>query len=460
MNQTIKKSLLFFGASLAIASCRKGSEIESYDDPVAEPAAGSCTVYDQSSYAFTYRINGLSSEETTQFFVGNSFFNQNWVEAPSTTTARDGLGPLFNAKSCAGCHFRDGRGLPIKNEGLLFRLGTPSGTVSGSIIDAIYAGQLQDQGISSVSSEGDMVISYTEVTGHYPDGTPYSLRVPAYSISGQNYGGLTASMVSPRVSQQMIGLGLLELIPESVLLAKADPNDNNHDGISGRPNIVADILNGGYSVGRFGWKANVPTINQQVAGAFNGDLGITSSLFPHENHSASQTACIGLPDGGTPEIPDEKLNAVVLYSRTLAVPAQRTPNNPDIRAGRLLMKTLNCTDCHTPRYTTGSGGTINALKNVVIRPYTDLLLHDMGDALADGLPDYKATGNEWRTPPLWGIGMIQTVNGHTFLLHDGRARSIEEAILWHGGEAEKSKQLYMGLSKHQREQLLQFLESL
>ena len=347
------------------------------------------------------------------------------------------------------------------NEGLLFRLGTPNSDFSGSIMDVIFGGQLQDQSISGVPQEGEMTIQYAEITGYYPDGSTYSLRVPTYSIGNQQFGVLNSTTrTSPRIAQQMIGLGLLEQIPDTRLVSLADPYDGNQDGISGRVNYVSDLLSQGISIGRFGWKANVPTIYQQVAGAFNGDIGITSSMFPFENHTAGQTACNGLPNGGTPEISDDDLASVVLYSRVLAVPAQRNVSNPDVKKGRELFKQLNCTGCHTPQRVTGSGGSIQALKNVRIRAYTDLLLHDMGEELADGLPNYKATGNEWRTPPLWGIGLIQTVNGHTYLLHDGRARNIEEAILWHGGEGERSKNKFKELSKKEREQVLLFLESL
>lgn len=446
---------------IVLGSCKKEPLIESYDGYGAEPAAGNCTVYDETAYAFSYQVNGLNSDESLQFFVGNSFFNQNWVESPSSTEARDGLGPLFNAKSCAGCHFRDGRGAPYKGQGLLFRLGTPAGNADGSIADAIYSGQLQDHGISTVTEEGGMTIQYVEITGNYDDGTPYTLRKPVYTISGQNYGSLTSGiMISPRIAQHMSGLGLLELIPEERILTLADPHDYNNDGISGKANYVYDVVTSGWSLGRFGWKANVPSIPQQVAGAFNGDIGITSSLFPNENHTSNQPSCNGLPNGGTPEISDENLAAVILYSRTLAVPAQRNPLDMDIKAGKYLFAQLNCIGCHTSRHTTGTGGSINALKNIVIRPYTDLLLHDMGEGLADNLPNYRATGREWRTAPLWGLGMVSIVNSHTYFLHDGRARSFEEAILWHGGEAEKSQKKFKALSKKQREQVVKFLESL
>ncbi|MBI3240609.1 MAG: thiol oxidoreductase, partial [Flavobacteriia bacterium] len=347
---------LFIGltcAAFLVSSCKKEPLIEEFESTNLATSAGSCTVYDQTSYAFSYQVNGLSSSESLQFYVGNSFFNQNWVEAPSSTEARDGLGPLFNAKSCAGCHFRDGRGLPVMNEGLLFRLGTPNSDFSGSIMDVIFGGQLQDQSISGVPQEGEMTIQYAEITGYYPDGSSYSLRVPTYSIGNQQFGVLNSTTrISPRIAQQMIGLGLLEQIPDTRLLALADPYDGNQDGISGRVNYVSDLLSQGISIGRFGWKANVPTIYQQVAGAFNGDIGITSSMFPFENHTAGQTACNGLPNGGTPEISDDDLASVVLYSRVLAVPAQRNVSNPDVKKGRELFKQLNCTGCHTPQHVT------------------------------------------------------------------------------------------------------------
>lgn len=452
--------LIFLLLVAGLFSCKKDPVVEPADFE-AESAAGNCTVYDESAYAFSYQVNGLTSQQSLDFYVGNSFFNQNWVEAPSSTEARDGLGPLFNAKSCAGCHFRDGRGAPFKNQGLLFRLGIPDNSVAGSAPDAMYGGQLQDDAISNIDPEGDMDIQYTEMVGYYPDGTTYSLRKPTYSVSGQNYGSISSQVkISPRIANHMSGLGLLELIPEQRILTLADPYDANHDGISGKANYVYNVLTSGYSLGRFGWKANVPTIDQQVAGAFNGDIGITTSLFPNENHTSGQTSCIGLPNGGSPEIADNDLAAVILYSRTLAVPAQRNPNSSDVKAGKQLFTQLNCTGCHTPQHVTGSGGAINALKNIVIRPFTDMLLHDMGEDLADNLPNYRANGREWRTAPLWGLGMIATVNNHTYLLHDGRARSFEEAILWHGGEAEKSKNAFKALTKKEREEVLRFLESL
>ncbi len=458
--------VLFLATGILVWGCKKDKAPEFVDyaeyEDGEELSAGNLTVYDESGLAFSYQVKGVTQDEKLHFFVGNSFFQDNWVEAPSSTTARDGLGPLFNSKSCAGCHFRDGRGLPFKNQGLLFRLSLPGSSSDNSpLAELMYGGQLQDNGISTVSGEGTMNISYEEIAGTYPDGTTYSLRKPTYSISGNNYGNMDASvLISPRVGQQMIGLGLLELISENDLLAIADENDTDGDGISGRPNYVWNPLTQMAQFGRFGWKANTATIELQVAGAFNGDIGITTSIFSSQNHTAGQTSCQGLPDGGSPEISDEDLAKVVLYSRTLAVPVRRNYKNQDVLEGKRLFSNNDCNKCHTPKFTTGNSGSIAALKNVTIRPYTDLLLHDMGEDLSDNRPDFLAGGREWRTQPLWGLGLIKTVGNHTYLLHDGRARSIEEAILWHGGEAENSKNKFKKLSKKERQQLISFLESL
>lgn len=418
--------------------------------------AGVCSVNDETSLAFSYRINGLTSEQNLSFFVGNSFFQQNWVEAPSSTTARDGLGPLFNTASCSSCHFKDGRGKPLTGEGILLRLSIP-----GGVPEPTYGSQFQDHAISTALPEGNIAISYTEIGGQYADGTPYSLRQPHYSLSNFNYGSIDPSVVvSPRVGPQMIGLGLLELISESDILMNEDISDADGDGISGRANFVYDEFAQTTVLGRFGWKANTGTMETQVAAAFNGDIGIKTSLFPSENHTIAQGVLNGLPDGGTIEIENDDFDDIVLYCRTLAVPKFRNTQSGVFQSGHQLFNSIGCNKCHKQSFITGSGGELSALNGVQINPFTDLLLHDMGDGLADHRPDGLANGNEWRTPPLWGIGLIQTVNGHTNLLHDGRARSIEEAILWHGGEAEDQKNKYLELPFSDRQRLITFLQSL
>ena len=432
---------------------------------------GAATVFDATPNAFAQPVPGLERQQQLLFFVGNSFFNQNWVAAPASTTARDGLGPLFNARSCAGCHFKDGRGRPPAfggeaPTGLLVRLGLPEKDIHGSRLpEPTYGLQFQDQATEGVPKEGDLHVTYEEVPGAYPDGTPYSLRRPTYQLDNLAYGDLhPETALSARIANQMVGLGLLEAISEADLLAAADPTDVDGDGVSGRPNWVWDAQNSRMSVGRFGWKAEQPSILQQAAAAFSADIGISNDVFVEEGCAIAQTECRGAVNGnnaeGEPEIPADDFLKVVLYSSTLAVPAQRGFDSPEVLAGAALFEHTGCTACHTERYTTGLHPSISVLSQQSIRPYTDLLLHDMGDALADDLSDFQATGSEWRTPPLWGVGLFATVNKHTFYLHDGRARSLEEAVLWHGGEAEASKDKFTNLSKQERDTLLGFLKSL
>jgi len=443
-----------FVIAAVFAACNK--ENLTSDSVEVLPAGKNCTVYDETSYAFSQKIKGLNSNQNLEFFVGNSFFNQNWVESPSSTTARDGLGPLLNAPSCSSCHFRDGRGLPLSDLGILIRL-----SESGNGPDPVYGFQFQDRGISTAPKEGDLVISYSFFSDEFEDGTPYTLRVPSYSFANLNYGAMSPTlMTSPRVGTQMIGLGLLELIPETDILAHADEFDSDGDGISGRPNYVFDNYHNSTLIGRFGWKANTPSVAMQVAAAFNSDIGIKTSYFPNENHSSAQSSLDNLPNGGIIEIEDVDLEKVILYSRTLAVPIRRNQRDIRVRQGEILFESLKCVKCHVDHYVTGNDGNIEPLKNVPIRPYTDLLLHDMGEELADHRPDGLANGREWRTQPLWGLGLIETVNGHSYLLHDGRAESIEEAILWHGGEAAESRDQYKALNLADRQKLLAFLKSL
>lgn len=432
-----------------------------------ELSGGQATIFDISPNAFSFQAPGVNGQDELLFFVGNSYFNQNWVAAPASTKARDGLGPLLNARACSSCHFKDGRGSAPEtfkseqfNNGYLVRLSVPGEDENGGPIgDPIYGGQLQDQSISSVTSEGSLSILYDEITGQYADGTPYTLRQPTIQFDNLAYGEMHSNiMTSARVAPQMIGLGLLEAISESDILTHADENDTDEDGISGRANYVWDKVNSQTSMGRFGWKANQPNLLQQTAGAFLGDMGITTYLFPDEN--CINFDCDTIPNGGDVEIDEDDLNKVVLYSSTLAVPARRNWNDQEVLEGKEIFNDLNCSACHVPKFTTSAHEKFEALSHQIIRPYTDLLLHDMGDSLSDGRPDYLATGNEWRTPPLWGIGLFQTVNGHTQYLHDGRARNLEEAILWHGGEAQNAKNEFKKLDKVDRDKLIKFLESL
>lgn len=427
-------------------------------------SGGDATVYDLSVNAFGNSAPNLSGDKDLLFVTGNAFFKRNWVTAPSSTEDLDGLGPVYNSRSCSGCHNLDGRGRPPLTPqesplALLFRISAP-GIQWKPVDDDAYGGQLQNLSILGIESDGDASVSYVEVPGSYPDGTWYSLRKPVYTFI-LNHGDFAAgTMVSARIAPHLVGLGLLEAVDESQLLMMADPEDNNHDGISGRLNHVWDVIRQASAVGRFGWKANQPSIRQQVAAAFNGDIGITSDLFPLQPCGLNQKDCNDAVSGGQPELSQDILDRVVLYSASLAVPRRRDWDDQTVLKGKLLFREISCSGCHVPKIVTGSHGDFPEFMNQTIYPYTDLLLHDMGEGLADHRPDFEATGKEWRTPPLWGIGLIPVVNGHSYLLHDGRARNIEEAILWHAGEAEASKKSFKELSETDREAVIRFVESL
>jgi CxxC motif-containing protein (DUF1111 family) len=462
---------LTFISILSFAGCgsRGGDKTMSSSllEPGEEFSGGETTVFDTTPQAFSLSARNLSFERRTTFLTGNSFFNNNWVTAPASTEALDGLGPVFNTRSCSACHLRDGRGTAQLESGqaspsLLFRLSLPGEDAHGDVIpEPNYGGQFNPQAILGISPEGDAVILYEEIEGSYEDGEIYTLRKPVYRFENLNYGPMhSETLVSPRVAPFVFGLGLLEAIPEETLLSLADPEDRDGDGISGRPNYVWDVTQSQKVMGRFGWKANQPSLLQQTAGAFLGDIGITSSLFPEQNCTEAEADCRAAPNGGEPELEDRILDRVVFYMRTLAVPARRDWDNPQVLEGKRTFQQIGCAKCHISSFQTGSWEEFPELSNQTIRPYTDLLLHDMGEDLADGRPDFEADGREWRTSPLWGIGLVETVNGHTQFLHDGRARNLQEAVLWHGGEAENSREQFRRLTKEEREKVILFLNSL
>lgn len=432
-------------------------------DAVDENPAGTGTVRDKSANAFGFVLKGVTVEQNGFFGSGNSFFRQPWVKAPSSTSDQDGLGPVFNATSCGACHNKDGRGIGYRKGkvdlSLLFRLSHHG--ANGDSPHPLYGDQLNPSGILGVPGEGKVKVIFAPVVGNYPDGEAYGLQQPVFDFSGLTYGAIGPEAIfSPRVAPQVIGLGLVENIPPEQILEIADPEDADGDGISGRPNWVANVENGLLQLGRFGWKANQPSLRQQVAGAFSGDMGLTSALFPQLSCMPNQLECLAAISGGDPEVSDGILGRVIFYSQTLSVPARRAPKDPEVVRGKALFHQVQCASCHHPNFTTGFESPIEVLNRQSIWPYSDFLLHDMGEALADHRPDGQASGREWRTPPLWGIGLLKVVSGHTNLLHDARARNVEEAILWHGGEAEKSRDAFKNLSKADREALLRFVEDL
>lgn len=431
---------------------------------------------------FSFSSANLTFEQESEFKLGNALFRKLWVSSPSSTEASDGLGPIFNARGCQNCHLKDGRGHTPSGNGddavsMFLRLSVPphsdadkQALADGAkvIAEPTYGGQLQDFAVQGVRPEGKMVISYADEPVTLGDGTVVTLRRPTYSVTDLAYGPMADDvMLSPRVSPQMIGLGLLEQVPAEDILAKADPDDRDGDGISGRANIVLDSVSGQRKLGRFGWKAGAASIRAQSADAFAGDIGIATPLVmkPHGDCTAAEAECLAAPTGeqarlGPSEAPDPVLDLVTFYSQNLGVPQRRDVGEPQVLRGKQAFYEANCTACHTPKYVTSRDAPTKAHKFQLIWPYTDLLLHDLGEGLADNRPEGDADGYEWKTPPLWGIGLTETVSGHTEFLHDGRARNLTEAILWHGGEAQKSRDAFANMPKSQRDDLLAFLGSL
>jgi CxxC motif-containing protein (DUF1111 family) len=433
-----------------------------------EPASGGATtVHDDTRNAYSMPAPNLDVQQRAEFFIGNAFFNSPWVAAPASAAARDGLGPLFNARSCDACHNNDGRGQPPTKAGerpvsLVLQFASPTPDAHNSPgADPHYGGNLNPFAIGSVPAEGTVRIDLHELPGTFADGTPFVLQAPEYRFEELAYGPIAAdTQFSPRVAPSVFGSGLLEVVPEEQILTRSDPDDRDGDGISGRPNRVWDLRQQRVALGRFGWKANQPDIAHQTAAAFSGEIGMSSSLRPLQNCLPEQTACLGAPDGGSPELSDEIFDHIVQYQRMLAVPERRHLDSAEVKRGAALFASTGCAGCHRSTFVTSQVPGQAWRSGQTIHPFTDLLLHDMGPALADGRPDYEASGSEWRTPPLWGLGLQQKVNRHTRLLHDGRARDVTEAILWHGGEADRAKHAFVAMPAADRAALLAFLESL
>ena len=466
-----------------VAAVTRPAESFSRPEPYERRPGGAATVFKASNRdAFSHPSANMPFERELDFRVGNGIFKKVWVSAPSSTKTSDGLGPLFNARSCQRCHLKDGRGHPPaageRAESMFLRLSIPPRNTADRtalreyrkavIAEPTYGGQLQNFSVQGMNAEGEMVIAYRETPVVLADGEAVSLRVPSYGVTNLRYGPLHPdAMMSPRVAPPIIGMGLLEAVPEADILAGADPHDRDSDGISGRSNRVWSDEFGEAMLGRFGWKAGQPTVAQQAASAFRGDIGISTPLYPHPNGDCTpaQRQCRTAPHGGAPaaggaEASAEMFALLVFYSRNLGVPARRNIDDAQVLTGKRLFYEADCAGCHTPKFVTGRDSIGKEQSFQLIWPYSDLLLHDMGGGLADGRAEGTATGREWRTQPLWGIGLTETVNGHTLFLHDGRARNLLEAILWHGGEAEAAKQRVVNMTREERGALLTFLRSL
>ncbi len=445
-----------------------------------EKPAGAATVRVRSNAdAFSQPSGNMEFERELDFKLGNGLFKKLWVSSPSSTLASDGLGPLYNARSCQRCHIKDGRGHPPNGPddssvSMFLRVSVPGGEAITEIKDYLatqpeptYGGQLQDFSLPGHAAEYRLDIQYEEIAVTLGDGETVSLRQPTYRALDLGYGPMQAdAMLSPRVAPQMIGLGLLEAIPAADILKGADPNDEDGDGISGRANIVWSREFDKPMLGRFGLKAGSPTVNDQSSAAFNGDIGISTPLYPlawgdcTEAQEDCQAAPHGDGDARGQEVDAVGMQLVTFYSRNLAVPARRDVEDPEVLQGKQIFYQTGCISCHTPKFVTHRLVDQPEQSFQLIWPYSDMLLHDMGEGLADNRPEARATGREWRTPPLWGIGLTEQVSGHTQFLHDGRARSLLEAVLWHGGEAADQRDAVINMSKADRTALIRFLESL
>ena len=436
-------------------------EISSIAVAELEPArsGGETTVFTQTSNSFSTPAPNLSEAGLFRHLDGDTDFGNIFVTAPAPVNP--GLGPVYNHSSCEGCHPKDGRdAAPADGEQMdtmFLRLSLPGvdPSTGGPVPVPGFGTQLFTKAVFGSVAEAGVTVRYREETVVLRNGTVVSLRTPSYDIDP--YIDLPQDvLLSPRIGPPVFGRGLLEAIPEETILAMADEDDLDGDGISGRPNFVWDPEEGRTRLGRFGLKANAPSLRIQTAAAFHGDIGVTSPVFTQES-STGQLQDDG--KGDDPEIGEEILGDTTFYIQTLAVPARRNVDSREVQRGQLVFAQAGCTGCHVPVLKTGDTS-VEGLANQAIRPYTDMLLHDMGEGLADGRPDFLATGREWRTPPLWGIGLTKVVNGHTSFLHDGRARNLLEAIIWHGGEAEKSRRHVENLSKTDLDALLAFLNSL
>ena len=456
------------------ASMLLATVCETTADPAGSLPAGDATsAHAPDANAFSHSSATLPFEKELDFKVGNGIFKKLWVTAPASTKSSDGLGPLYNARACQRCHLKDGRGHPPSANfpednavSMLIRLGIPIGS-RDTRPDPVYGGQLQDFAVAGLPIEGRPHVTWTEELVALADGTEVSLRRPDWTVADLGYGPMDPeTRISVRMAPPMIGLGLLEAVPAEQIAAYADPEDSDGDGISGRAAEVTNAETGDLMLGRFGWKASQPTLRQQTQAAFLGDMGLSTTAFPfgHGDCTDRQPLCRDAPDGGSQatglEVSETMLKLVVFYSRHLAVPARRDLTDPAVARGQSVFAEAGCASCHRPSLTTAADAADPTLAGHTIYAFTDMLLHDMGPDLADGLPEGDATQSEWRTPPLWGIGLTQTVNGHTNFLHDGRARSVLEAILWHGGEAQAARDHVVGLDPADRDALIAYINSL
>ncbi|CAA0107694.1 Uncharacterised protein [BD1-7 clade bacterium] len=492
LKPTPTSAAMIIATSVLLSAC--GDDSDGKSNPPSEPriehlSGGEATVTTAGARAFQRQSRNMDDvNRIVSFNEGNHFFENPWVQGTASTQARDGLGPYFNRNACQSCHVNDGRGhaADVAVDGvergtdfnsLLIRVSravAPENERQANTPDSNVGGQLQHKAVLDVQKEASLAVSYTATTISFADGHTVALRKPTWHMESHIGDFDSDAVFSARVAPPMIGLGLLELIKESDILANEDVSDTNNDGISGEANRVWSLDDDDFTLGRFGWKAGQPSLLEQSAGAFAGDMGLTSRFHPNENCHNHQADCLAAPNGNGDdnyEVTDSNLSLIDFYSHHLAVPARRDAYDRDVQRGKQLFVDAGCTACHTPSYTTGSDALHPELSNQTIFPYTDMLLHDMGAELADFTVDnqpvgadvqveYLASATEWRTPPLWGIGFTKEVDEDATFLHDGRARTILEAVLWHDGEAKSSRDKVLMFDAQQRADFEAFLNDL
>ncbi|QCU89239.1 di-heme oxidoredictase family protein [Thiomicrorhabdus sediminis] len=449
----------------------------------AKLPGGDGSVEYQPFASYLLPMANMSEDAKTDFHAARALAHQPWVKAPASTTARDGLGPIYNARSCLACHINGGRGL-MPNDG---KQRLTQGVVRLSVEDEkgvrahpVYGEQLQTQSIalahqlnlaaslykSEPKPEAYAYIDWQYKQYVYADGSKVELRHPKLRLQRLAYGELGEKVrLSLRNAPPIHGVGLLEMISEKDILAN-QKQQADQGLVSGKVNRVFDPQSAQTVIGRFGWKANQPSVLVQTAQAFQQDIGISNPLFTDQPCTRYEKECRQQPLGYVRnskepfELNNRLLQAVADFSKNLAVPKARQMGKTLSVQGDKLFKQTGCIACHKASYVTTEDKQFPQLSNQQIWPYSDLLVHDMGEALADNRSDFLAGGREWRTAPLWGIGLSERVNGSHNFLHDGRARTIEEAILWHGGEAEFSKQNFVKLTQQQRQLLLDFIKAI
>jgi CxxC motif-containing protein (DUF1111 family) len=457
----MKKHLyLFFSFYILLSSCKK-DVVEDNIDLTEAFSGGKTTVFNDGPTAFNFPSSNLDANGLQKHLDADIAFSQTFVSAPAINFG--GIGPIFNQNSCENCHVRNGKGLLPSidgdtKSGSLMRLSLPGySPTDGNIRVPGFGFQLQTKAIFGETPEGSISSTQFQQIIEFLDGTSATISKNNYQITNTYIPLPANAQTSFRTAPAIFGLGLIEAIAAADILKHADPDDLDKDGISGKANMVYDISSKSMKLGKFGWKAGQPSTRQQTAAAAVNDMGLTNSLFPNENCNGQSNCNSGIQE--KLDLEDDLLDLLNFYVETVAVPATRNTSNKNYIAGREIFTKLKCSSCHVPSYITSSHP-IAALTNQKIFPYSDFLLHDMGDGLADNRTEFDANGQEWRTPPLWGLGLVKIVNSKTSFLHDGRASTIEEAILWHGGEAEKSQKDYLKLSKQERDQLIFFLNSL